>query len=307
MAEGSLKLFLTDVTSEPIRGKVNINFQPEKSSTGGTSMHTGDLDLEGATELTVEKVQCLSGLGTLYRVSIDAENYNTYSFFQMIMEDKVNKSPDKQIRLVINPGKVKDITASTFDRLPARLQAYLKAAAPIVLSAEDNDISGLSGSKLYDILGPLRKAGLLNLLTKAKHGTSAGVFRFFEDQTLLVLKQDRLFSMIDSGIENFLTTSELFKSAPNLLHKPLPGFERRASFKSTDHHANIQLTLMRETATGKLAADIDIDEASGIEHGFEVIRNKFKGRTSPYLVHDLLILAEVQELTLDPGYGFVFG
>ena len=307
MAQGNLKLFLTDVTSEPIRGKVNVNFEPVQGSTGGTLMHTGDLNLEGATELTVENVQCLSGPGTLYRVSINAANYNTYSFFQMIMEDKVNKSPDNQIRLVINPGKVKEITASTFDRLPARLQAYLKAAAPIVLNAEDQDIAGLNGSNLYAALGPMRKAGLLNLLTKAKHGTSAGVFRFFEDQTLLVLKQDRLFSMIDSGIEDFLSTSKLFKSAPSLLHKPLAGFERRASFKSTDDHANIQLTLMRETATGNLAADIDIDEASGIEHGFEVIRNKFKGRTNPYLVHDLLILAEVQELTLDPGYSFVFG
>ena len=45
----------------------------------------------------------------------------------------------------------------------------------------------------------------------------------------------------------------------------------RRSFKSRDAHANIELTFMVENATGRLAADIDIDESSGIEHGLEVI------------------------------------
>jgi hypothetical protein len=89
------------------------------------------------------------------------------------------------------------------------------------------------------------------------------------------------------------------------LHDPLPGFKRVNSFKSRDDHANLQVTLMEDTS-GTMAADIDIDETAGISHGFEVIRNVFKGRTNPYLVRDLLILSDVQEMTLNPGYQFQF-
>ena len=58
---------------------------------------------------------------------------------------------------------------------------------------------------------------------------------------------------------------------------------------SRDAHANLQVTFMRDTATGALAADIDIDESSGIEHGFEVIHNAvFKSRTNPYAIREFL-------------------
>jgi hypothetical protein len=65
--------------------------------------------------------------------------------------------------------------------------------------------------------------------------------------------------------------STTFKSAGNSLHTPPAGFSMRRSFKSRDAHANIELMFMVENATGRLAADIDIDESSGIEHGLEVI------------------------------------
>jgi len=79
------------------------------------------------------------------------------------------------------------------------------------------------------------------------------------------------------------------------------------SFKSRDAHANLQVTFMREIATGELAADIDIDEASGIEHGFEVIRNAtFRKRTNPYLIREFLLSADPATRSLDPGYEFRF-
>jgi len=67
------------------------------------------------------------------------------------------------------------------------------------------------------------------------------------------------------------------------------------------------VTLMRKPGEEEWAADIDIDEASGIEHGFEVIKHKLTGgKTNPYQVRELLLLADWQERTLDPGYRFVF-
>jgi hypothetical protein len=65
----------------------------------------------------------------------------------------------------------------------------------------------------------------------------------------------------------FLRKSENFKSAPNVLHEPLQGFVLKDSFKSRDAHANLQVTFVRHRTTGRLAADIDIDETNGIHAG----------------------------------------
>ena len=108
-------------------------------------------------------------------------------------------------------------------------------------------------------------------------------------------------------MQDVVRQSNLFKSAPNTLHEPLPDFRMEESFKSLDAHANLQVTFMRHTNGDLMAADIDIDESSGIEHGFEVIRNAvFQNRTNPFLVHEFLIAADPMEKTLDPGYEFVF-
>ena len=54
-------------------------------------------------------------------------------------------------------------------------------------------------------------------------------------------------------------------------------------------------------------ADIDIDESSGIEHGFEVIRNAvFRNRTNPHLIREFMISADPLGHTLTPPYSFRF-
>jgi hypothetical protein len=100
----------------------------------------------------------------------------------------------------------------------------------------------------------------------------------------------------------------MFKSAPGALHEPPPGFSPPTeSFKSRDPHANLQITVMKDLATGGLAADIDIDEASGIEHGFEVIRNAvFNNRTNPYLIREFMNAADLEKRSLRPEYRFTF-
>jgi hypothetical protein len=169
----------------------------------------------------------------------------------------------------------------------------------------DGDLVGLTGAELYDQLGPLRKACLLNIVRKAGHASSDKCFRFV--QAPRVLRQDRCFCNVEAGMQKFLEKSERFRSVPDKLHEPLDGFQLENSFKSRDPHANLQVTFMRHTRTGELAADIDIDEAAGIEHGFEVIRNSVKrSRTNPYLVRELLLLVDPVEKVLDPGYRFAF-
>jgi hypothetical protein len=125
---------------------------------------------------------------------------------------------------------------------------------------------------------------------------------------LLLCRQDRFFCRVDTGLPEALRKSPVFRSASPALHKPLPGYvEAEGSFKSRDAHANLQITFMQEIATGQLAADIDIDESAGIEHGLEVIRNAtFRSRTNPYLIHEFLLSADPIGRSLDPGYQFRF-
>jgi hypothetical protein len=124
----------------------------------------------------------------------------------------------------------------------------------------------------------------------------------------MVCRQDRFFARVSAGFPELLRKSQLFKTAPEALHEPLPGFQMaEGSFKSRDAHANLQVTFMREAATNELAADIDIDESSGIEHGFEVIHNAvFRSRTNPYLIREFLLSADPINKSLDPGYRFRF-
>ncbi|MFN0102631.1 MAG: hypothetical protein ACKV2U_11140 [Bryobacteraceae bacterium] len=273
MATGSLQFDLTDLSFSPIQGKIHIGFQPI-ANTGGSIMDV-DFDAPAATQFTVSNLECRSGPGTLYGVRIDCRNYRVYAFTQMIHDGVTAKASDNKIRLAINPSRVKDIAAPP---LHPSLQAILPSPT------------------FFDSLDPFRKACLLNVFARAQHASAARSFRFVE--SLIRLDQDRVFCTVAPEIEAFLVSNNRFKSAPDTLHKPLPGFELRASFKSRDANANIQFTLMREVATGRLAADIDIDESSGIEHGFEVFRNHITGgKTNPYQVHQLLLLTE-----LDPGY-----
>jgi len=242
----------------------------------------------------------------MYRVFAEAEHYRRYGFFQLIQEDRVNTASD-QVEFWVKPGAVQDIKSPTFDKLSARARKILNDAEMTAEKDEDQDLLTLNGADLYRQLGPLRKACFLNLITKAADDTTTeGCIS--QIRGVLVCRQDRFFARVTARFPEMLRQSRLFKTAPAALHKPLPAFEMTGeSFKSQDAHANLQVTFMREKVNGSLAADIDIDESAGIEHGFEVIRNAtFHSRTNPFLIHEFLLSADPLGKSLDPGYTFRF-
>jgi hypothetical protein len=307
MPAGNLKVHITDMRSNPIRGKVAIELQrfSGELGTGGTSLEVS-VNMGSQTELLVTGIPCRGGPGTLYRVTAMAPHRRVYSFFQPIREGIDNPASD-DIEFWVKPGDVRDIDAPAFAALPGKVQEILDRAQMTAEKPEDRDLAGLSGKRLFDALGPLRKACLLNIVKKASHPTAANCLPQIED--LLVCRQDRFFAYVHSELPQLLQTSESFKAAPNTLHQPLKGFKLTVdgSFKSRDAHANIQVTFMRHETTGRLAADIDIDEAAGIEHGFEVMRNAlYRNRTNPYLIREFMLAADLSERSLDPGYEFVF-
>lgn len=303
MPTGNLVVHLTDMTGEPVK---NIDIELTRVSgepgTGGETMHVSLVGPDA--DLTVTGITCRGGPGTMYRVLAEADHYRPYAFFQLVQEDRNNTASD-DVEFWVKPDHVTDIRAKGFDDLSKDIRRIMEEARMIHLKAEDRDLVGLVGADLYDQLGPLRKACLLNLAVKTSDKATTGDC-LGAIGGVMVCRQDRFFARVDGGLPERLRKSPLFKSAPETLHEPLPGFVMaEGSFKSRDAHANLQVTFMRESATGDLAADIDIDESSGIQHGLEVIRNAtFRNRTNPYLIREFLLSADPINKSLDPGYLF---
>ena len=159
-------------------------------------------------------------------------------------------------------------------------------------------------------VGPTGRESPACLVASSKHLERDYVSAELESiDGLLVCRQDRFFAKVNHRLAAKLRNSTLYKSAKDDLHKPLKGYSKSAegSFKSHDAHANIQVTFQQETGADALAADIDIDESSGIEHGFEVIRNAtFNKRTNPYLIREFMASADRTRRTLTPPYTFTF-
>jgi len=305
MFSGALGLHLTDLAGAPVRN-ISVEFQrfSGEPGTGGETMH---VTLAGPDpDLLINRITCRGGIGTMYEVFAEAEHYRRYGFFQRIQEDRVNTASDV-VEFWVKPGDVRDIKAPRFDDLSARARKILGDAEMMAVQDEDRDLLDLRGEALYRQLGPLRKACFLNLITKAADDTTTGGC-VSKINGLLVCRQDRFFARVSAGFPEMLRQSRLFGTARQTLHQPLPGFELTGeSFKSGDAHANLQVTFMRDKGDGSLAADIDVDESSGIEHGFEVIRNAlFRSRTNPFLIREFLLSADPVGKSLAPGYTFRF-
>ena len=305
MSAGALDLHLTDLAGEPVRNvSVELLRFSGEPGTGGETQH---VTLAGPDpDLLITGITCRGGIGTMYRVFAEAEHYRRYGFFQLIREDRVNTASDA-VEFWVKPGDVQDIKAPAFADLSARARTILTDAEMIAVKDEDRDLLNLTGEDLYRQLGPLRKACFLNLIAKAADDTTTGGC-VSQIHGVLVCRQDRFFARVSAGFPEALRRSALFNTAREALHDPLPGFEMTGeSFKSRDAHASLQVTFMRDEGNGALAADIDVDESSGIEHGFEVIRNAaFRSRTNPFLIHEFLLSADPVGKSLDPGYTFRF-
>ena len=302
MAKGSLTIEVTNARAGALSGQLHIEIDPQPGTIGGESMDV-TFTVRDHKSFEISNISCHGGPGTLYAFRLTADGFKPYSFFQLMRAGR-NLPTEARIRLMADPKKVRDIEAPVYADLPATFRRALERAVMVARLDEDRDLVGLTGAALYEALGPLRKASLLNLVAKGLHGSSDRVASSVRSPA--ILRQDRCFAEVDPALHDKLCRSNTFKSAPGALHKPPPGFALSDSFKSRDPHANLQVTFMRKIDSDVMWADIDIDEASGFEHGFEVIRNAIvDGRTNPYLVRELLLLS-IDDQPIDPRYDFVF-
>ena len=284
----TLRLEVLDVYGKPISEKIDVMLRhrvlsqfKKKSASGSKKIEVPGLfgDPQGA-----------------YMLEVDSPAYQFVSDFITMKSSGITNLTRI---LPVDPSKVKKVNFSGF--------ATLKEEALAVLNASENVLSfvGLKGKALYDALDndPIRKAGMLNIFAKTAatgFGNGRNVLSYV--QQLRELRGDRFFAVVSKELREDTKNSidqGLFHEADQSLHHPPPGFSPASSFKTSDRYGNLQLTFF--VKGDEWVADIDIDDAGGLEHVFQVLRNKLSGRpTHPYNIHEIL----VQFQQLDPGYTF---
>lgn len=285
-SEVKLRLKLTDVYGNTIKEKVDVILRHlvldealKKSWNGAApSDITG---LRGAPQ-------------GRYRIDIDPPSYQYVSQF---LNMKASGVTQLAITFPIDPSKVTKVNFPAYAKLPEDLQKLLENSDK-VLSFE-----GKKGKSLYDALGDISKAGLLNIAAKTRHTPLTGGGTVLPlIQELQEIRGDRFFAVVPKKLRQDTKNSVvegLFHKVSGSLHHPPPGFVSADSFKTQDHYGNLQLTFFRKDED--YVADIDIDDAGGLEHVFQVLRNKISGKpTHPYNIHEILVYHQ----HIDPGYTF---
>ena len=301
MQASSFTLTLATVQDGPIATPIGIELLPVSGSAGGQHMRTPEFKLNGATTCRVSGIASLD-VGTNYQITVDAENYQLTSFFKRLIPGEQEADP---LTLLVNPASVKGININSFDQLNHPHLPEVLNNSSIALSG---NTPALQGAALYNGLSTMQQACLLNIASKANHETADSIWE--RVQSLIRIEQDRCFCAVDQNIKALLDASPQFNEAGKLLHKPISGFTLVKSFKTVDLRANLQITLMNNPA-GEWVADLDIDEATGFKHGFEVFRNMITGGlTNPYQVHELMLVGDPDDAdgdsVVDPGYNLLF-
>lgn len=253
--------------------------------------------------VTASKTVAVNGLSgppnDRYRMEIDPPSYLPMSQF---VTAGTGSGDPLEIIFSIDPKKVTKLIFPPY--------ASLSEGARELLGRSDEVLSfkGKTGNDLYGALDDLRGAGLLNILAKCGATPLNGeqtVLSLLKEGKLRELRGDRFFAVVPKELREEVKNSVgagLFRKVDGGLHK-LPGefvgFTDAGSFKTRDRYGNLQLTFFAKG--NEFVADIDIDDASGLEHVFQVLRNMLPGNsTHPYTIRDILLVHQ----KLDPGYRF---
>jgi hypothetical protein len=231
----------------------------------------------------------------LYRIEVDPPSYQYISQF---INMKASGITLLSLTFPIDPTKVIKVNFPTFLKLSSDLRTLLENSDKVF------SFEGKAGKDLYDSLDDIRRAGLLNIgaktgFTPLTNGRS--VLSYI--QKLTEIRGDRFFCVVPKELREETKNSVangLFNQVDGSLHHPPAGFSPAGSFKTPDHYGNLQLTFFMKG--DDCVADVDIDDAGGLEHIFQVLRNKLSGQpTHPYNIHEILVAHQ----KLDPGYTFV--
>lgn len=214
--------------------------------------------------------------------------------------DQASHADDRQLPMrALEDRPLAEQHASAERRLPGRDAEHFAA-----------------GSRRFEALRPEQRAGLLNLFSKLNAvPLPDGSRPWSHVRELDKVERDRLHARVspELHIQAVRAAASVaagggtpcFTPADGSLHKPPDGYAFRHSFKTRERYGNLQLTFFAPEGN-PLAdfVDADVDDAAGIEHAEQVIRNEGRkiaralfgwfarnlpeGTTHPYDIHQIL-------------------
>ncbi len=284
---GKLKLHLTNVDGKPLREDVNLEL---RHLTRGTDQR---VRIKAGKQTTVTNLHAQPD--GVYRVLIDPPSYLPVSQFVSIKPSGVT---ELALTFPVDPSKVKKLDPPDYDDLAEDARRVLESSDGVLL------FEGKFGEALYDAIDDIRLGGLLNIVAKTGATAFASGRSVLSYITRLTeLRGDRFFAVVPKELREETKNavhSGLFQEVDGSLHHPPKDFTRAGSYKTLDHYGNLQLTFFAKDDEWR--ADIDIDDAAGLEHVFQVLRNHLtNSATHPFAIRELL----VHHQKLDPGYELI--
>lgn len=287
-ADGKLNLQITDVHGARLAERVDINLFNQ-----GLAERRVVRGVDASKKITISNLR--SGPEGLYRIEIDPPSFLPVNRFVTI---PAGTAGDLRVTCPVDPNKVIRANFSSYGSLRADSTRVLEASNAVL------GFSGMSGAVLYGAMDDLRKAGMMNVLAKSartRYPSGKSVVDYLAG--LREVRQDRFFANVSQELRDETKNSVaagFFRPVSASLHAPPEGFTTGGSFKTEDSYGNLQLTFWQKA--GEWVADIDIDDAAGLEHIFQVVRNTLSGRpTHPYDIHQILVAYQ----EIDPGYDLV--
>lgn len=277
-----LTITFVDAGRNPLDDVVDVTVTSEDSNRTVAQLK----NVRGTTTLKVTGLTPLE----ICRVQVFPMRHRPVGWFARANEAVALPSP-------VDPERVSRVKFPEYDRLGAKADAILQRSAL-------DEPANLAGKALYDALADVPRAGLLNLLAKMGRTSLPGGTGVMDHvESFYRVRGDRVFANVGNGLRDLVKIAvdeKRFEEVGGSLHNPPPDFRRVDSFKSKDHYGNLQITFFASlTAPLRFKADIDIDDAAGIEHVFQVLSHKLTGdETHPYDIHEILLYHQ----SLDPLY-----
>jgi hypothetical protein len=287
MAEtGRLELTVVDVRGKAIPERVTIELRHQRLN-----------DVRKAKDVSASAAIGIDGLHRdpqgLYELQVFASSYYPVGRFVTI---PASGAAQVTMKMPIIADRAQGIFPP-YDALDERIRGVLERSANV------KSHEGLSGRALYDALLDPEKGGLLNIATKSFVTKFSNGGELLPHLTIDEIRGDRCFVSVPEALVDQMPTlvqDHAFHPVNGSLHHPPPGFTPAGSYKTFDPFGNLQLTFFKD-GTG-CVADVDIDDAAGLGHVFQVLRNTItKEPTHPYNI--MQILLESQKL--DPGYSLI--
>jgi hypothetical protein len=284
---GRLRLELIDVHGKRLNERVDIFLR-----------HHELTDTVAARDIDASKVILIKDLipnpRGLYRIFIDPPSYLPVSTTVQIDGEKIT---DRVYTFAIDVEKVIRVEFPEWSKI-THAHALLERSGKIL------GFENTTGERLYTSLDDIRRAGMLNILAKTRRTRLTHGGTVLDSITeLLELRGDRFFASVPHSLREDVRNSVhdgLFAEVSGALHHPPQGFSLAGSYKTPDRYGNLQLTFF--SSGDNWRADIDIDDANGLEHVFQVLRNSItRSPTHPYNIQQILI----KDQEIDPAYKLI--